>query len=922
MKRYLIIFALLITVLLPAVAFVKSSSAAFNANNIIDDSVFDNYNSMNAQQIDAFLNNNFPSSCISTRNGFTAPALTGYNPSAGYTYGGNVSAGQVIAAAAQAYKINPQVIIATLEKESSVVSGTASYHCQYINTSMGYDCPDNGACPRNPATESGFSKQIIHAVWLMKFDQQHANGNYNWAEIHDNWDNSDDIGTCYSGPMTQGVYKRGSSGSCNQLASYDGLTSIDGNTVHLDTGATAALYHYTPHFHGNQLFVSIFESWFGPTQGEGYALVTSYQDNGDTRQWAVYKGVRHLVPNTDTLKAWGLDKLPLLQWNGSYLGSFPVGKDISRLMRPSGSQDVYFVDNGNCYRIPSTEMLSAWGFNPAAIVDVSTSFSQVPTNLGALSYSVRNASVGSGPVYMVDGGATRQYQNADILNAWEGDNPSITALSNDYISAMGSGTGLSGTKINTGATTKEYQVSAGQKLLESTPVTQLYPGVAQSVSTATINRLGNGPAASQFIRAYNGTTIYMVDGGTKHAVATPEIVKAWNNGTNPSVNLVTQGNLNLLPNGTALTGYEADLSGQLYLMDSRKIAIPTGLDSSYRTSNVYSPSTALMSLLTSGGTATGFLKGFNSPGVYLMDAGSLRQVRTPNNLSLLSGDVPPTSVSDYVLSHFANGPTTGSFVTDGSTNYLMADGQKHVIDSTAKANWRLGTPDTLNSATLARFGTGAPVNNKLQASGAYFYVLGGVAYGTVDRNIAEMWGVSDAPNLSTTLIKEYLGGSMMTRIVKSTIPGDSRLFIIDRGILYHLYPNHALNLGTQGPYSGVDPSAMSVYDWTAAVVKDEGGSPYVIDSATKRLIPRGIIRDQWTFGNYNSIPTMTNGFLNTLPTSVPMERAIKGSGPSVYSVENINKRWIQNANLYASKYAPYTVVSDNLLGIIPDGPSL
>ena len=33
----------------------------------------------------------------------------------------------------------------------------------------------------------------------------------------------------------------------------------------MDTGATAALYWYTPHFNGNQNFYNIFTNWFGPT---------------------------------------------------------------------------------------------------------------------------------------------------------------------------------------------------------------------------------------------------------------------------------------------------------------------------------------------------------------------------------------------------------------------------------------------------------------------------------------------------------------------------------------------------------------------------------------------------------------------------------------------------------------------------------
>lgn len=625
--------------------------ADFIANNLMDDGIFENYNSMGPAQIDAFLNNNFPSSCISTNNGFTAPQPIGYSPSTGFTYGGNVSAGQVIGAAAQAYHINPQVLLATLEKESSVVTGSASYHCQYINTAMGYDCPDSGSCPQNPATESGFSQQIIHAAWLLKFDEQHSKGIYNWAEIHDNWNNSDDLNQCYYGPMTQGYFQRGAPSGCNQVTYFDGFNTIDGSSVHMDTAPTAALYHYTPHFHGNQLFVSTFESWFGTTHGVGevYNLVTSQLANGDTRQWVVYHGMRHVIPDTNTKVAWGLQNKPLLQWDDKYLGSFQEGAPLGRLMRPTGTLDVYFVDNGYCYRIVNPSMLAAWNFNPSAILDVSVYLGQVPTNAGNLTYAIRN-SADAINVYVVDGGVARRYSAPDILSAWEGDGATITTISSTYFNMMGSSSDINTTRITDGTT--EYQVVSSQKLAEpSTAMSSLYPaGTPLTVSSATLNRLVRSAPVSQFIRAYNSNTIYLVDGGMKHAIGEPEQVRAWGVGASPLVNIVTQGNINLIPTGGPLNSFEADVSGQLYLMDGRKITIPSSLDSNYRTiGNIYSPSNSLMSLLPAGEQASQYIKGFNTPTVYQVNSATLNNIGTVSNVP---NGQQITSVSEYVLNQF------------------------------------------------------------------------------------------------------------------------------------------------------------------------------------------------------------------------------------------------------------------------------
>jgi len=268
------------------------SADGFNQNRIIDDIVFNNANSMSASQINTFLNN-FPNSCISPNSGFGAIDPTGYNPNSGFQYGGFVTAGQVIYDAAQAYSINPQVLIVTLEKEQSLITGQNNFS-GYCNNgdqhkyaaATGYGCPDSGTTYNytglnlyqrsgatvtstgttcvNTASKAGFTQQVIRAAWLLKFGEQRSEGNVSWAVVKGNWDNSDDPQTCYGGPMTQGTFARCPSGGSSF---YDGYTTIDGVSVHMDDGATAALYWYTPHFHGNQLFYNLFTAWFGSTDG-------------------------------------------------------------------------------------------------------------------------------------------------------------------------------------------------------------------------------------------------------------------------------------------------------------------------------------------------------------------------------------------------------------------------------------------------------------------------------------------------------------------------------------------------------------------------------------------------------------------------------------------------------------------------------
>ncbi len=950
-KLKLIIYPILVLTLVVFLYLPDTVNAQFNPNNLLDDSVFNNYNSMDGAQLDAFLNSNFPSSCISSNNGFSAPLPTGYSPSTGFTFGSDTSAGNIIFTAAQVYQINPQVIMTTLEKEQSLVTGLNGCSTLQYTAAMGNDCPDNvqpynysgfelysikgvpvtsvtGTCVNSQAA-AGFSEQVISAAWKLKFMQQRSEGNVNWAIIIPNWDNSNDPANCFYPYMTSG-YRQGAAtntiSSCTTPVYYDGYTTIDNTTVFISNGATGSLYTYTPHFPGNENFVSLFSQWFGPTTAEGYTLATSYDSNGDTRQWVVYHGIRQLVPDTQTLIAWGLENVPLMQWSGTYLGSFPTASQpLTRLMRPDGTLDVYFVDNGKCYKITSPGMLNAWGFNPASITNVSIYLGQVPVNSGNLTYAVQSSVTGSN-TYMVDGGSIRQYASSDIEAAWEGDNAGYTTLSSDYMSAMGAGTQITSNKIIVGS--QLYQVSNGQMLPASPAVSQLYPGQPITVSAGTVSRLVVGPPASQFVRLIGSSGVYMVDSNTKYGIPTPSILTAWSDANNINVNDVDQGYLNLLTNGGELNTYEANVNGQLYLMNDDNITIPSNLSSAYSTpGNVFNASNSLISLTASGGTATNFIKSSTSPTVYLMDGGTLHPILSPYDLTLWNnGANNITTVSSDVLSQFSMNTPVGSYVTDGTNNYLIENGKTHLVSTSIASNWGLANPAYLSDSVLNRFPTGNNLSNQFQYNGQYYFVSQGIAYMTTDSNIASEWGIgSGSPVLNVAAVNEYLQLSMLTRFVKSSLPGDTRLFVANNGVLYYLSPYQASNLGlnSSSPIVAVNPEAITstITDWTAVLVQDASGLDYVINGGTKMMFPNQATIDYWTNNGAISPVSVTNGFLNLLPTVGYIERGIIGSAPSAYEVTGAVKHWILSPTS-ESLYAPIQSVSDSLIYSLPSGSNI
>jgi hypothetical protein len=245
-KRFFVLLSLLVLNVASLAIFEPSAAKAYSNSRLMDDIIFDNVNSMDEAAIRAFINSR-PTTCLAT-SGAIFPEPKDY-----FTYGpNNVDAARVIYVSARYSDINPQVVLATLQKEQSLVTTTNCMESPTIdkrNKAMGMGCPDGGECPA-PAY-AGFHQQLMKGTWQLKFNKERAVGNVDWGG---------NGSLSYPGPYTQG--NRRDCASC-PLIYRDGYWNIDGQSVFMETGATASLYRYTPHL--GQAFPSIFEGWFGPT---------------------------------------------------------------------------------------------------------------------------------------------------------------------------------------------------------------------------------------------------------------------------------------------------------------------------------------------------------------------------------------------------------------------------------------------------------------------------------------------------------------------------------------------------------------------------------------------------------------------------------------------------------------------------------
>lgn len=196
-----------------------AQAATFDANNLISDSAFTSSDALSEAGIQAFLVAQGSVLKDYSTNGKTAAKII-YEAAHGISSAGN----------GLTPSISPYVLLATLQKEQSLITttsyDTAADPSLKIKWAMGYGCPDSGGCN---AKYAGFEAQVSNAAWQFQY-------NYNKS--------------------TEGV--------SYQVGQEYTFTNADGGTskVKIANRATAALYTYTPHvYNGNYNFWFYFNKW-------------------------------------------------------------------------------------------------------------------------------------------------------------------------------------------------------------------------------------------------------------------------------------------------------------------------------------------------------------------------------------------------------------------------------------------------------------------------------------------------------------------------------------------------------------------------------------------------------------------------------------------------------------------------------------
>ena len=295
-----------------------ANKADWRYENIIDDSIFTDANSMSLQQIQDFLdrsvgecdiwgtgraieyNSSLTRAQYAASRGWAGPPYTCINkyyevpkyspgdwvPATNYSNPTSIPAGAQSAAwiikdAATRYNISPKVLLVKIATESAgpLTSDKWPLFSQY-RYAMGAQCPDSGPngsanCNSNYA---GFSIQMYEAAALMRSYLNNMDQDW-WA---------------YKRVGTGKIRADGS--NSNWIGWNVAPRNCGGTVINIQTKATAALYTYTPYqpnqaaldnmygtgdycsAYGNRNFWRVFTDWFGSSRGRDLIVQNVFVD--------------------------------------------------------------------------------------------------------------------------------------------------------------------------------------------------------------------------------------------------------------------------------------------------------------------------------------------------------------------------------------------------------------------------------------------------------------------------------------------------------------------------------------------------------------------------------------------------------------------------------------------------------------------
>jgi hypothetical protein len=251
------------------------------------------------------------------------------------------TAAELIYDATKKTGLNPQVILVTLQKEQSLITGTFASDSDLqtaLNHALGFGCPDSGPCNNIFAS---FYRQLFGS-----FDS--TGGRYLGAaaSLMKSFTYTNSLGLRVGrGPDNgSGSTKLGDTLTLsNTMGSFGGIASSQ--PVTLSNFATTALYRFTPHvFNGNYNFWKYYTLWFKYPNG------TVIRKIGETGLFVIDNGAKSLfsqyVASQRKIKLNQIVDVSQTEFD-SYLTNPPLTPFDGTLLKGDTDATVYISENGS-----------------------------------------------------------------------------------------------------------------------------------------------------------------------------------------------------------------------------------------------------------------------------------------------------------------------------------------------------------------------------------------------------------------------------------------------------------------------------------------------------------------------------------------------------------------------------------------------
>lgn len=304
MKHKFALFTLSLLLLLP----FSASASDFDPSYFISDAEITDFNSMTLTDIGNFLKE---------RNGTLDNYLTFDKEGLPKT------AIQSFYEIAQKWQVSPKYLMVLTQKEQSLLEDPSPSQKQY-DWATGYGvCDSCGMDDESIQRFKGFYRQVNSAAAQTRY---------------------------YMDNISEFTYQPNKT------------YNIDGTTVKFKNIASAALFNYTPHLHGNENLFNLMKKYFSRTWPDGSLLTTEES----SAVYYIQNGAKRLIASK-AIFASRFDAKKVLTVTQADIDSYDSGPSIKylnfSLLQASSTSDVFMIMDDMKRKLATTTLLKKFGFN-------------------------------------------------------------------------------------------------------------------------------------------------------------------------------------------------------------------------------------------------------------------------------------------------------------------------------------------------------------------------------------------------------------------------------------------------------------------------------------------------------------------------------------------------------------------------------